>query len=108
MSRNFTAVDTASLTIRALKNSLRQRIIELLEEEEKMTVTDLYIKLRIEQSIASQALAILRRGSIVETKNVGKFVYYSVNKPVLDAMLVLCGQFPEHGEKRKKKKAVKV
>ena len=44
-----------------------------------MTVTEMYIKLRLEQSVVSQHLAILRRAAIVITHRDGKFIYYSVN-----------------------------
>jgi DNA-binding transcriptional ArsR family regulator len=37
------------------------------------------VKLRLEQSVASQHLAILRRAGIVSTTRDGKFIYYSVN-----------------------------
>jgi DNA-binding transcriptional ArsR family regulator len=45
-----------------------------------MTVTDIYIKLRLEQSVASQHLAILRRAGVVLTERQGKFIYYSLDK----------------------------
>jgi len=45
-----------------------------------MTVTDIYIKLRLEQSVASQHLAILRRAGVVATDRHGKFIYYSLDK----------------------------
>jgi DNA-binding transcriptional ArsR family regulator len=44
-----------------------------------MTVTDIYIKLRLEQSVASQHLAILRRAGVVLTERQGKFIYYSLD-----------------------------
>lgn len=72
-------IEAATSVLRAVKHPLRQQIIELLEENEKMTVTDLYIKLRLEQSVASQHLAILRRAGVVETERQGKFIYYQVN-----------------------------
>ena len=59
---------------------MRQRIIDLLEENEYMTVTDIYIKLRLEQSVASQHLAILRRAGVVATERQGKFINYSLDK----------------------------
>jgi DNA-binding transcriptional ArsR family regulator len=37
------------------------------------------VKLRLEQSVASQHLAILRRAGIVSTTRDGKFIHYSVN-----------------------------
>jgi len=59
-------------------------IIDLLEEGNRMTVTDIYIKLRLEQSVASQHLAILRRAGVVSTDREGKFIYYSIDKERLN------------------------
>ena len=71
----------AVLVLRAVNHKLRQRVIHLLEEtDEGMTVTDIYIKLRLEQSVASQHLAILRRAGVVKTERNGKFILYSLNK----------------------------
>ena len=70
----------AVLVLRAVNHKLRQRIIDLLEESDTMTVTDIYIKLRLEQSVASQHLAILRRAGVVITERQGKFIYYSLNR----------------------------
>ncbi len=70
----------AVLVLRAVNHKLRQRIIDLLEENESMTVTDIYIKLRLEQSVASQHLAILRRAGVVTTERQGKFIYYRIDR----------------------------
>lgn len=69
----------AVLVLRAVNHKLRQRIIDLLENNSTMTVTDIYIKLRLEQSVASQHLAILRRAGVVLTERQGKFIYYSLD-----------------------------
>jgi DNA-binding transcriptional ArsR family regulator len=42
-------------------------------------ILDIYIKLRLEQSVASQHLAILRRAGVVLTERHGKFIYYSLD-----------------------------
>ncbi len=65
--------------LRALNHKLRQQMVKLINDSKKMTVTEMYVKLRIEQSVASQHLAILRRANIVSTKRDGKFIFYSVN-----------------------------
>lgn len=72
-------VKKASLVLRALNHKLRQQILKLIDESGKMTVTELYVKLRLEQSVASQHLAILRKAGFVKTQRDGKFIYYSVN-----------------------------
>jgi DNA-binding transcriptional ArsR family regulator len=79
----------AVLVLRAVNHKLRQRIIDLLEDSETMTVTDIYIKLRLEQSVASQHLAILRRAGVVLTERQGKFIYYSLDKNRLNQISVL-------------------
>ncbi|MDA3615186.1 ArsR/SmtB family transcription factor [Polluticaenibacter yanchengensis] len=69
----------ADLVIRALNHKLRLQIIRMLHDKEELTVTEIYVKLKLEQSVASQHLAILRRAGIVVTRREGKFIYYSVN-----------------------------
>lgn len=76
---DYAELRKAVLVLRAVNHKLRQSIIDLLEENDKMTVTDIYIKLRLEQSVASQHLAILRRAGVVATERQGKFIYYSLD-----------------------------
>ena len=76
---DYAELRKAVLVLRAVNHKLRQRIIDLLDENEQMTVTDIYIKLRLEQSVASQHLAILRRSGVVKTDRQGKFIYYSLD-----------------------------
>lgn len=77
-------VKKASLILRAINHKLRQQILKLISETGKITVTELYVKLRLEQSVASQHLAILRKAGFVKTERDGKFIYYSVNTSRLD------------------------
>ncbi len=77
---DYAELRKAVLVLRAVNHKLRQSIIDLLEENERMTVTDIYIKLRLEQSVASQHLAILRRAGVVATERQGKFIYYSLDQ----------------------------
>jgi DNA-binding transcriptional ArsR family regulator len=69
----------AALVLRAINHKLRQQILKLIHQKEKITVTEIYVKLRLEQSVASQHLAILRKAGFVTTERDGKFIYYSVN-----------------------------
>jgi len=89
---DYMAVKSAAMTLRAINHKLRQSIIKLLEENKRMNVTDIYVKLRLEQSVASQHLAILRRANIVKTEREGKFIHYSLNTPRIEAI----GQFVEN------------
>ena len=76
---DYLAVKKAAMILRAVNHKLRQQIVKLLEDHKRMTVTEIYVKLRLEQSVASQHLAILRRAGIVKTQRDGKFIYYIIN-----------------------------
>jgi DNA-binding transcriptional ArsR family regulator len=76
----------ASLVLRSVNHKLRQQILKLIDEHGKMTVTEIYVKLRLEQSVASQHLAILRKAGFVKTERDGKFIYYSVNTTRLEEL----------------------
>ena len=76
----------ASLVLRSVNHKLRQQILKLIDEHGKMTVTEIYVKLRLEQSVASQHLAILRKAGFVKTDRDGKFIYYSVNTARLEEL----------------------
>jgi len=76
---DYLAVKKAAMILRAVNHKLRQQIVKLLEDHKRMTVTEIYVKLRLEQSVASQHLAILRRAGIVITERDGKFIHYAVN-----------------------------
>jgi DNA-binding transcriptional ArsR family regulator len=80
MDISYDKLRSAVLVLRAINHELRRSIITLLENEVRMTVTDIYIKLRIEQSVASQHLAILRKAGIVAPNRDGKYIYYSLEK----------------------------
>lgn len=79
-------VKKASLVLRAINHKLRQQILKLIDEQGKITVTEIYEKLRLEQSVASQHLAILRKAGFVKTDRDGKFIYYTVNTSRIEEM----------------------
>ena len=83
---NYYNVKKASLVLRSLNHKLRQQIIKIINEGSKLTVTEIYVRLRLEQSVASQHLAILRKAGIVSTKREGKFIYYTINKKRVEAI----------------------
>jgi len=81
---NLLNIKKAALVIRAINHKLRQQMLRQIDEHGKITVTELYFKLRLEQSVASQHLAILRKAGFVRTERNGKFIYYSVNTSRLE------------------------
>jgi DNA-binding transcriptional ArsR family regulator len=81
----------AKQKIRALNHPLREKMLALiLSNNNKMNVTEIYVKLRIEQSVASQHLAILRHEGLVTTERNGKIINYSVNKQAIKDLIDKC------------------
>ncbi len=81
---NYVEVKKGAAILRSINHKLRQSIVKLLEEKDKLTVTEIYVKLRVEQSVASQHLAILRRAEFVKTSREGKNIHYSLNHARLE------------------------
>ena len=90
---NYDQVRKAQLVIRAIENPVRKQIIETLKSQPSITVTELYVKLRLEQSVCSQYLHILRFQKIVKTERAGKNIYYSLNTDRLKMIQQLVEQF---------------
>jgi DNA-binding transcriptional ArsR family regulator len=76
----------ACTILKAFDNTLRQQILFLLHRYQRMKVTDLFIKLRIEQPVVSQHLSVMRQAGLVKTQKEGKFVFYSIDYPRLKKM----------------------
>ncbi len=72
-------LDTASELLRAIAHPLRLSILEFIDKKSVINVNKIYNTLKLEQSITSQHLRILRNADLVETKREGKFIYYSLN-----------------------------
>lgn len=75
---NLQNVKKVHLVCRAIDHPLRLQMLRLIWHEGQIDVTNLYVKMRLEQSVASQHLAILRHAKLVHTRRDGKHIYYSV------------------------------
>lgn len=82
----------AALHYRAINHKLRQQILQLLHKNGRMMVTSIYVKLRIEQSVASQHLAVLRRAKLVSSEREGKSIFYSVNYQEIEKLHKVAAQ----------------
>lgn len=67
------------MILRAINHSLRLKMLQLIHKNSKMKVQDIYAQLKIEQPVASQHLAILRRAHIVVAKRDARNIFYSID-----------------------------
>lgn len=72
-------VNKAWAIAHALAHPLRLRILDFIHGEGTTNVNQIFTALKIEQSITSQHLRILRDAGIVENERDGKFVHYCLN-----------------------------
>jgi len=77
----------------ALANPTRIAIIELLRDEGEVSVGAIFEKLGLEQSNASQHLAVLRSKHIVAARKEGTQVFYSLRDRVIGKVLDLMRQY---------------
>lgn len=75
-----------SLVLRALLNDKRQKIMRLIHQNQKLTVTGIYTHLRLEQPVASQHLRILRDARLVTCHRDGKKIYYHIDYNRLESI----------------------
>jgi DNA-binding transcriptional ArsR family regulator len=95
---DYAALRESVLVLRAVNHPLRKKIMNMLQEYGEITVTDIYVKLRTEQSVASQHLAILRRAGVVDTDRQGKHIFYSLNLKRLSQINTITEQLTKRKE----------
>ena len=71
-------LELAASKLRAIAHPMRIAIIDLLTVNSKMTVTEIYEHLNIEQASASHHLNILKSKGLLNSKRDGKMIYYSL------------------------------
>lgn len=79
-----TKLEFSSELMRALAHPLRLRILEFIDTHGCINVNKIYHTLKIEQSITSQHLKILKLAGIVNAKREGKFMHYDINYGILE------------------------
>lgn len=76
---NTEKLQTSAEILRALAHPLRMKILEFIDKHKTINVNKIYNTLKLEQSITSQHLRILRLAGIVITTREGKFIHYSID-----------------------------
>ena len=71
-------LELAASKLRAIAHPMRIAIIDLLTVNPKMTVTEIYEYLNLEQASASHHLNILKNKGLLDSIRDGKMIYYSL------------------------------
>jgi len=89
-------LELAASKLRAMAHPMRIAIIDLLTENKKLTVTEIYEHLSIEQASASHHLNILKNKGLLESRRDGKMIYYSLKMQVLSNVIDCINQCVMH------------
>lgn len=90
----------ASETLRALAHPLRLKILEFIDQYKTINVNKIYNTMKLEQSITSQHLRILRIAGIVQTNREGKFIHYSIDYEKISKVLAALTSFENNDEEK--------
>ncbi len=83
----------SSEILRALAHPLRMKILSFIDKNKKINVNKIYNTLKLEQSITSQHLRILRLAGIVVTEREGKYIQYGIDYSRVDNAVRAIGMF---------------
>jgi DNA-binding transcriptional ArsR family regulator len=80
-------LEMAASKLRAIAHPMRIAIIDLLNENKKLSVTEIYNHLEIEQASASHHLNILKSKGILDSRREGKKIFYSLKSVTLTEII---------------------
>lgn len=69
-------LETASEMLKAIAHPIRIGIVSLLNNNKKLTVTEIHESLKIEQAVASHHLSVLKNNGVLLVDRVGKNSFY--------------------------------
>jgi len=83
ISLDIEQLEEAASMLKALAHPMRIAIVGLLSNNKRLSVTDIYSNLKIEQAAASHHLILLKSKKILKSQREGKKIMYYINEPIL-------------------------
>jgi DNA-binding transcriptional ArsR family regulator len=80
-------LEKAANRLKAMAHPVRIAIIEMLEVNGSLCVSDIFVKLDIEQASASHHLNILKNRGILKSERSGKNIVYSLNSEIISEIV---------------------
>ncbi len=78
--------------LKAIAHPLRIAIIELLQEHEKLSVSEIHEKLNVEQAVASHHLGILKNKGVLISHREGKNMRYELKHHQISRIIEIMEQ----------------
>jgi DNA-binding transcriptional ArsR family regulator len=84
---NAKKLEQLASRLKAIAHPVRIAIIEMLSNDSRLSVTEIYQLLDIEQAAASHHLNIMKNKGILESKREGKKIFYSLQNESLSEII---------------------
>lgn len=85
-------LEAASSMLKAIAHPMRIAILSYLDKGQKLTVTEIHEKLKIEQSTTSHHLGIMKDKGVLSSKRDGKNTYYFLRHEQLNHIVECIGK----------------
>jgi DNA-binding transcriptional ArsR family regulator len=86
-NNNGDKIVKAANMLKAIAHPIRMQVVELLENDNSLNVTEIYSKLKIEQAVASHHLTILKDRDVLQSERDGKHTFYSLKHKQLSQII---------------------
>ncbi|MCD6091463.1 MAG: helix-turn-helix transcriptional regulator [Bacteroidales bacterium] len=80
-------LEFAASKLRSIAHPMRIAIIDMLADNKRLSVTEIYKALNIEQAAASHHLNILKNNKVLISKREGKKIFYSLKNNTLTEII---------------------
>lgn len=80
-------LEFAASKLRSIAHPMRIAIIDMLDDNKRLSVTEIYKALNIEQAAASHHLNILKNNKVLISKREGKKIFYSLKSTTLTEII---------------------
>ncbi len=80
-------LEFAASKLRSIAHPMRIAIIDMLDNNRRLSVTEIYQALNIEQAAASHHLNILKNNKVLIAKREGKKIFYSLKSTTLTEII---------------------
>ncbi len=87
LSLSIEKLEFAAGKLRAIAHPMRIAIIDMLDHDKRLSVTEIYSTLNIEQAAASHHLNILKNNKVLISKREGKKIFYSLKNTTLTEII---------------------
>jgi len=80
-------LEFAASKLRSIAHPVRIAIIDMLDHNRRLSVTEIYQALNIEQAAASHHLNILKNNRVLVSKREGKKIFYALKNSTLTEII---------------------